>query len=60
MLGLTRSALWNRSLLFARTASTDFVQNNGSYMVVLSWAYFSSMALRWGAQIASTNHKLSD
>ena len=28
-------------------------------MAVLSWAYFSSMALMWGAQIAATFHKLS-
>jgi membrane protein len=47
MPGLTRGALWDRSLLFARTAGTDFARNNGSYMAasIAYWILFSAFPL---------------
>lgn len=46
-------------LFVARTDSFSLLYGSlWALMAVLSWAYFSSMALMWGAQIAATNQKL--
>jgi uncharacterized BrkB/YihY/UPF0761 family membrane protein len=46
-------------LFVDRADSLSFLYGSlWALMAVLSWAYFSSMALMWGAQIAATTQKL--
>ena len=44
---MSRGALWEKTLLFARTAGTDFARNNGSYMAssIAYWMLFSILPL---------------
>ena len=44
---LSRGVLWEKTLLFARTAGTDFARNNGSYMAssIAYWMLFSMFPL---------------
>jgi membrane protein len=48
---LSRGVIWERALLFARTAGTDFARNNGSYMAaaIAYWMLFSIFPLAMAA-----------